>query len=88
METHSQRIYVKVNSDFDTAGFMQPRTITWDDGRVFSIESVKDFRPFDNHIDRYTIVVSGKTKYLFFEKTDAHQHSRLGRWYVEVPNKS
>ena len=40
-----ERVYVKVNSDFDATGYMQPRSITWKDGRVFNIEAVKDFRP-------------------------------------------
>ena len=39
------KIYVKVNSDFDSTGYMLPRTITWSDGRTFKIEAVKDFRP-------------------------------------------
>ena len=43
--TRPQRVYVKVNSDFDSTGYMQPRSITWKDGRVFKIEAVKDFRP-------------------------------------------
>ena len=42
---HPERVYVKVNSDFDSTGYMQPRSITWKDGRVFVIEAVKDFRP-------------------------------------------
>lgn len=40
-----EKVYVKVNSDFDSTGYMQPRSITWKDGRVFQIEAVKDFRP-------------------------------------------
>ena len=40
---HPERVYVKVNSDFDSTGYMQPRSITWKDGRVFNIEAVKDF---------------------------------------------
>lgn len=40
-----ERVYVKVNSDFDSTGFMQPRSITWKDGRVFKIDAVKDFKP-------------------------------------------
>ena len=31
----SVRTYVKVNSDFDATGYMQPRSITWQDGRTF-----------------------------------------------------
>ena len=40
-----EKIYVKVNSDFDSTGYMMPRTITWADGRTFKIDEVKDFRP-------------------------------------------
>lgn len=37
-----ERVYVKVNSDFDATGYMMPRSITWHDGRVFRIETVRD----------------------------------------------
>ena len=37
-----QRVYVKVNSDFDTTGYMQPRSITWLDGRTFPIDVVRN----------------------------------------------
>ena len=42
---HMERIYVKVNSDFDATGYMQPRSITWADGRTFKIDAIKDYRP-------------------------------------------
>ena len=44
-----QRVYVKVNSDFDATGYMQPKTITWSDGRRFIIDAVKDYRPAGNN---------------------------------------
>lgn len=40
-----ERVYVKVDSTFDATGYMQPTSITWADGRTFSIEKVRDFRP-------------------------------------------
>lgn len=40
-----KRVYVKVSSDFDSTGYMQPTSITWSDGRTFPIETVRDFRP-------------------------------------------
>lgn len=88
-----KRVYVKVTSDFDATGYMQPRSITWEDGRVFQIETVKDFRPAGSRHDSltcdcYTIVVKGETKYLFFEKANRLHSSRLGRWYVECPHIS
>lgn len=30
-----KRVYVKVSSDFDSTGYMQPTSITWSDGRTF-----------------------------------------------------
>lgn len=84
-----KRVYVKVTSDFDATGFMQPRTITWKDGRVFRIDSVKDFRPSstigcDLPGDCYTVVVRGKTRRLFFERSRHHFASHFGRWFVET----
>ena len=38
-----ERVYVKVSSDFDSTGYMQPTSITWSDGRTFPIETVRDF---------------------------------------------
>ena len=43
--SHTERIYVKVTSDFDSTGYMQPKSITWADGRTFPIDAVRDFRP-------------------------------------------
>ena len=67
-----EKIYVKVNSDFDSTGYMMPRTITWADGRTFKIDE-----------DCYTVVIRGEEKFLFFEKTDDLFASRVGRWFVE-----
>ena len=39
------RIYVHVNADFHSTGHMLPRAITWEDGRTFKIEAVRDHRP-------------------------------------------
>lgn len=84
----TERVYVKVNSDFDATGYMHPRTITWSDGRVFQIETVRDFRPAGSQhnsttSDCYTVIIRGEMKYLFFEKTSRHHTGSLGRWYVE-----
>jgi hypothetical protein len=68
---------------------MQPRSITWDDGRTFRIDSVKDFRPASSMGesipgDCYTVVIRGKLRHLFFERANPHFHSRFGRWFVET----
>lgn len=36
-----ERVYVKVASEFDSTGYMQPTSITWADGRTFPIETVR-----------------------------------------------
>lgn len=84
----AEKVYVKVNSDFDATGYMQPRAITWPDGRVFPIESVRDFRPAaamekGRCGDCYTVVIRGEEKHLFFERADRLYPSRVGRWFVE-----
>ena len=51
----------------------KPRSIIWSDGRAFPIEQVRDFRPASSQEDgrdRYTVIIRGQEKYLFFERTD------------------
>ena len=83
-----QKIYVKVNADFDSTGYMQPSSIIWSDGRIFPIDRIKDFRPAASlgnlSGDCYTVVIQGHEKHLFFERTDPLFRSRYGRWFVEV----
>lgn len=81
------RLYVQVTSDFDQTGYMQPRAITWPDGRVFLIEDVRAFRPAGEGLplDCYTVVIRGKERRLFFERTPSALGCRLGRWYVDLP---
>lgn len=86
--TKTEKIYVKVNSDFDSTGYMRPRTITWDDGRTFQIDQVKGFRPASaigscQNSDCYIVIIKGEEKHLFFERTDPIFASRVGRWFVE-----
>ena len=45
MKTRSEKVYVKVNVDCDSKGYMTPKAITWSDGRIFIIEKVKDHCP-------------------------------------------
>ena len=82
----SGRIYVQVSSDFDATGYMQPRSITWPDGRVFPIDGIRAFRPSGENrlLDCYTVVIRGKEKHLYFERSGSLLACRLGRWYVEA----
>ena len=77
-----ERVYVKVSSDFDSTGYMQPTSITWSDGRTFPIETVRDFRPAgtaDNGYsgDCFTVLIQGQEKHLFFEHLDPRFNGRL-----------
>ena len=83
-----EKIYINVLSDFDTTGYMRPRAILWEDGRIFRIESIQDFRPASVYRkgmrgECYTVVIRGETKHLFFEKTEEMIPTRVGRWFVE-----
>ena len=85
---HLERVYVKVNSDFDATGYMQPCSITWKDGRVFQIDAVKDFRPASSLApgltgDCYTVMIQGELRHLFFERSLDRFASHFGRWFVE-----
>ena len=79
----TERTYVKVNSDFDATGYMQPRAITWRDGRVFKIDAVKDLCP-GRRGERYTVVIKGEERYLFYERPSELLPNRFGRWFVEI----
>ena len=81
-----ERVYVTVTSDFDQTGYMQPRSITWPDGRLFSIDDVRAFRPAGSGLplDCYTVVIRGKERRLYFEHAAGPCACRLGRWFVEA----
>ena len=86
---HIEKIYVKVNSDFDQTGMVTPRSITWKDGREFEIDKVESFRPASTLEpgrtgDCYTVIIKGERKYLFFKRNLRMYDHRIGRWWVEV----
>ena len=87
----TEKVYVKVNSDFDATGYMQPRQITWGDGRTYPIEQVRDFRPANTIADMsgdcYTVMVKGQERHLFFERSDPRFPSRLWQMVLEVETK-
>ena len=82
----SDRLYVKVTSDFDSTGYMQPRAILWPDGRHFTIDEVRAFRPAGGSplLDCYTVIIHGQERRLFFERSGKNFSCRLGRWFVDL----
>lgn len=75
----ARKVYVTVNVDVDLEGKMTPRLITWEDGRQFEIDRILDVRqaaslPAGGNGMRYTCMILGKEKYLFYENP---------RWFME-----
>ena len=81
-------IYVKVDSSFDETGAMMPTALIWKNGKVYKIDSIRDYRPAASQIgkdlpgDCYTVVIGGQKKHLFFQKADLLFPSKIGRWFV------
>ena len=84
-----ERVYVTVNTDFCWSGTIEPRSIRWKDGRIFKIDRVQNFDPAPldsvNAGDRYTVIINGKARYLFFRRINAVNRNILGKWWVEKP---
>ena len=88
MRERSLKVYVDVNVDFDTDGHMYPRSLTWEDGEKYEIDRVKAVRPAHaeragGQGDRYTVMVAGREKYLFFEHSTDYGNQDVGRWFFE-----
>ena len=81
------KVYVTVNVDFDEAGQMLPRWLIWEDGLRYDIDRVKavcsTYAPrAGGNGDRYTIVVRGQLRYLYFEHSSPND-PKVGRWFIE-----
>lgn len=82
------RVYVAVRADFREDGIMLPRIIKWEDGKNYIIDRVIDIRQAaamksGGQGDRYTVMISGKQSYLFFERSASITGNNIGRWFVE-----
>ena len=88
-----KKVYVRVTSDFDATGYMQPKSIIWTNGKVFPIEGIRDFRPAESvgnfRSDCYTVVVGGQERHLFFEKVIRclPAGSGVGMWRFQADRK-
>ena len=65
--------YINVDVVFDTSGRMRPQVIHWVDGRRYEISRVKAIVPAaarksGGQGDRYTVMLAGQERYLFFER--------------------
>ena len=89
METGADyKAYVGVNAEFNSDGVMLPRSLIWEDGITYVIDRVVDIRPSyaakaGGQGHRYTIMVHGQKKFLFFERATNMTGNIIGRWFVE-----
>lgn len=84
-----QKLYVNVLASFREDGLLLPREISWEDGRHFEIDRVTDVRQaasmkVGGQGDRYTIMVCGRQRYLFFERNASICGNNIGKWFVEM----
>ena len=81
--------YVNVRVDFSDEGVMLPRSIIWTDGQEYPIDRIRDVRSAPalkavGQGDRYTVVISGQDRFLFFEHNPDPYNVHPGKWFVEV----
>ena len=74
---------------FDASGRMRPQVIHWVDGRRYEISRVKAIVPAaarksGGQGDRYTVMLAGQERYLFFERPTDERTAIVGRWFVEA----
>ena len=83
-----KKVYVEVTASFRADGLLLPREIVWEDGHHYEIDRVSDIRQsasakVGGQGDRYTIVVNGQPKHIFFERNASITGNNIGRWFVE-----
>ena len=79
VERNRKKRYVAVDVHFSAEGRLRPLQIVFDEGRVYAVDQVRDVCRRAADVggvgDRYTCVIQGQERYLWFEK---------GRWFVEA----
>ena len=83
-----EKVYIDVNVAFRSDGSMLPRSILWSNGRTYPIDRVLNVRACNaarcgGQGDRYTVMMRGQRRYLYFEHGLDPDDSRIGRWFVE-----
>lgn len=75
----SRKVFVRVLAETDEEGSITPKSITWEDGRTYTIDKVTDVRracakKVGGTAIRYTVRIEGKDTCLFCDD---------GKWFVE-----
>lgn len=74
------KVYVDVTAEFSKDGDLVPKSFRWEDGQVYEIERIKDVRRAASLKAggvgmRYTCVIGGQEKHLFYEDNNM--------WFIE-----
>lgn len=77
------KVYVDVTAEFSKDGDLVPKSFRWEDGQVYEIERVKDVRRAASLKAggvgmRYTCVIDGQEKNLFYEDNNMWFMERAG----------
>ena len=77
------KVYVDVTAEFSKEGDLVPKSFRWEDGQVYEIERVKDVRRAASLKAggvgmRYTCVIDGQEKHLFYEDNTMWFMERAG----------
>lgn len=80
--------YVEVMVSFAPDGTMLPQCLIWEDGHRYEIDRIKAIQPAPalkagGQGDRYTIMIDGHERFLFFEHNADYGSEKLGKWFVE-----
>ena len=67
-----RKVYIAVTADFDGNGRILPRSFTWEDGKHYTIDRVKDIRQAASLKVgviglRYLVSICGKEVYMWLE---------------------
>ena len=72
--------YIEVEVHFAADGTMLPRIIEWVDGHKY--EPAPAMKA-GGQGDRYTVMIGGQQRYLFFEHSPEYGNEKIGKWFVE-----
>lgn len=83
-----RKVYVAVEAEITRTGKILPRLLIWPDDRKYEIDSVKRVccapaLKTGGIGDRYTVMINGHERDLFFEHNPDAYSAVLGRWFVE-----
>ncbi len=77
------KVYVDVTAEFSKDGDLVPKSFRWENGQIYEIERIKDVRRAASLKAggvgmRYTCVIDGQEKHLFYEDNNMWFMERAG----------